>query len=110
MHRELEPMAAPRGAVEIDVAGERVVLFASRAALWIAARTLIVADLHLGKEETFLEFGIPMPRNVLDETLARLEALVVATGATRIVVVGDLVHARRGMTPHVVERVAAWRE
>lgn len=85
-------------------------LLADRAAFWPSRRTLIVADLHLGKEETFLEFGIPMPRTVLDETLARLDRLRAATAATRLVVVGDLVHARRGMTSDLVDRVASWRK
>ncbi|MFO0829656.1 MAG: ligase-associated DNA damage response endonuclease PdeM [Phycisphaerales bacterium] len=101
--------STPRGAM-VGVAGESITLLPQRAAFWPARRTLLVADLHLGKEETFRSFGIAMPRTVLDETLERLSATARATDAERIVVVGDLVHARRGLTREVVERVAAWRD
>ncbi|MDZ4829840.1 MAG: ligase-associated DNA damage response endonuclease PdeM [Phycisphaerae bacterium] len=98
-----------RKPVSLSVAGEAITLLPERATWWPARSTLLVADLHLGKEETFLECGIPMPRAVLDETLARLGRLVASHCARRVVVVGDLVHARRGMTRDLVERVAAWR-
>ncbi|MBL9148497.1 MAG: ligase-associated DNA damage response endonuclease PdeM [Phycisphaerae bacterium] len=93
----------------LRVAGEEIVLLPERAAWWPARRTLVVADLHLGKESTFRAAGIPIPDGVLDEALARLARIADACGAERVVVAGDLVHARRGLTPDVVERVAAWR-
>jgi len=37
-----------------DVAGERLVLLAERAAYWERARTLLVADPHFGKAAAFL--------------------------------------------------------
>lgn len=100
--------AGPDG-LAIAVAGELVTLCAERAAWWPARRTLLVADLHLGKEETFLHFGVPMPATVLEETLERLGRLAAAGPVRRIVVVGDLVHARAGLSSAVVDRVARWR-
>lgn len=93
----------------LTIAGELVLLRPERAVWWPARRTLLVADLHLGKEAFFAAHGIPMPRAILDETLLRLDGLVAACGAERIVVVGDLMHATAGLTAAVRERVATWR-
>lgn len=93
----------------IEVGGERVELLPERAAWWPGARTLLVADLHLGKEHAFAAVGIGLPGTVLDETLARLGRCIAETGAVRVLIVGDLLHARLGTTPEVIDRVAAWR-
>lgn len=53
--------------------------------------------------------GISAPGAILEETLARLTSAARDAGATRILVLGDLLHAPVGITPHMVERVAAWR-
>ncbi len=100
---------AERSAHSIDIAGERVELLPQRAAWWPAARTLLVADLHIGKEATFRRFGIAMPHGILEEAIERLTAAVAMTEAERIVVIGDLIHARLGMSEEVVERFARWR-
>ena len=97
------------GAVEIDLAGEQVWLLPQRALWWPARRTLLVADVHLGKCQAYRASGVPIPGGVLDADLAKLEALGSATGAERIIVLGDLIHARVGLSAEVVERVAAWR-
>lgn len=101
---------APTRATEIDCAGERVWLTPERAAWWPARSTLLVADLHVGKEATFRRHGIAMPDAVLDEAIARLDRAIATTRAGRIVVIGDLIHGRAGLTEDVVERFAAWRE
>ncbi len=80
-----------------------------RALHWPEAGVLAVADLHWGKPESFHQHGIPLPTGVLEDDLARLSAALHATGARRVLLVGDLIHSRRGLTADVVERVAAWR-
>jgi len=93
----------------VELAGEPGILRPERA-LWLPERsTLVVADLHVGKEAAFRAAGLAVPEGILDETLARLGALAAALAARRVVVAGDLVHARRGLTGEVVARVAAWR-
>lgn len=95
--------------VEIEIGGERVVLLASRAAYWPARRTLLVADLHLGKCEALRANGVPLPDGVLREQISRLDAAVKETGAERVLVLGDLLHAPIGTTGRMVECFAAWR-
>ncbi len=95
--------------LSIVAAGETLVLTPHRALYWPLRRTLIVADLHWGKSETFAASGVPMPLGASAEDLRRLGAAIADTGAERVLVLGDLVHARRGITPGLVEEVAAWR-
>lgn len=90
--------------------GEPVELLPERAVWWPRAATLLVADLHWGKSETFRFAGAPIPGGVLEADLARLEGAVAATGAKRILVLGDLLHAGVGVTAGLLERVSAWRD
>lgn len=76
----------------VDVAGERLELCPERAVHWPARRTVLVADVHLGKEHVFGRHGIPVPGGISERGLSRLAALVRATRAERLVVLGDLMH------------------
>ncbi len=80
-----------------------------RALHWPEGGVLAVADLHWGKPESFHQHGIPLPPGVLEDDLARLSAALRATGARRLLLVGDLVHSLRGLTREVVARVTSWR-
>lgn len=90
------------GGLEIAVAGETLQLLPGRAAFWPRTRTLVIADLHLGKGDHFRRAGIALPRGGTDHDLARLDALIAATGALRLLVLGDLLHAS--------VRDAPWRD
>jgi len=92
-------------AVEADV-----VLLPGRAAYLPATATLLVADLHLGKAATFRSQGIPVPEGSAQKDLARLTLLVAATRARRLLVLGDLFHAKSGCTDHVFTEFTAARE
>lgn len=93
----------------LSVASTPLELRPDRSLFWPAARTLIVSDLHWGKAESFQRMGIPMPGAVLENDLARLDRALDETGAERLLVLGDLVHAKVGLTPGLVRRIAAWR-
>lgn len=97
------------GGVQVELAGEVVELLPHRAVYWPAEATLFVADLHLGKDGCFRAAGVPVPAGVMDETLVRLDEAVAASGAHRVVVLGDLTHAPIGLTDEMVASVAAWR-
>ena len=96
--------------VDLTIAGEQVRLLPERGVWWPGSRTLIVSDLHLGKEAAFCATGVGVPRGVMHESLERLTSAAQAMGASRVLVVGDLLHARVGLSPDVVESVAAWRK
>jgi uncharacterized protein len=97
------------GSLATVVGGEAVTLFADRALYWPREQTLFVADVHLGKTATFRAHGVPMPRGVTATDLARLTGLIERSGATRVVVLGDLLHARAGRVPALEHAVSAWR-
>jgi len=99
---------AARG-LPVRVGGTEVELRPERALHWPEGGVLAVADLHWGKPESFHQHGIPLPSGVLEDDLARLSAALRATGARRLLLVGDLVHSLRSLTLEVVTRVAAWR-
>jgi uncharacterized protein len=87
----------------ITIKGETLVPRGDRTLWWPAEETLFVADVHLGKSAAFRALGVPVPAGSTAETLRRLSESVV--GARRVVVLGDLWHARHGRSP---ENEAAW--
>ena len=87
-----------------------IVLVPGRAAYLPATAMLLVADLHLGKEATFRHRGIPVPDGAATKDLARLAMLVAKTRARRLLILGDLFHARSGCTDRVFAEFATSRE
>lgn len=96
-------------AIDVVVGGMGLVLRAERAVHRPLTATVFVADVHLGKAASFRRLGVPVPAGSTADTLGRLDALLHATGATRLVVLGDLLHAKRGVTPSLGGAWAAFR-
>ncbi len=94
---------------ETTLCGERVSLHPERALHWPAAGTLFVADVHLGKAAAFRAGGVPLPRGSTQADLARLSSLLASTGAARLVVLGDFLHARAGRVAALDASFKAWR-
>lgn len=99
--------------IEIQVAGKSVRLLHQRAAFLPECGTLLVADLHLGRQHAWHAEGRPIGDAAavasLDEPLDRLAGLVRDTSANRVLVLGDLLHAPAGLTADMIARVASWR-
>lgn len=87
-----------------------IILLPGRAAWLPATRTLLAADLHLGKAAAFRRAGIPVPEGTAAADLARLHRLVTAQEVRRVVVLGDLFHSVGGMTAAVERQFLDWRE
>lgn len=97
--------------VLLSLAGEDVRLLPERALFWPRACTLVVADVHWGKAATFRAAGIPIPGGATGEDLARLDRALRRTGARRLVVLGDLFHARAGrIATRTLAELRGWRE
>jgi DNA ligase-associated metallophosphoesterase len=92
-----------------DETAPDILLLQGRAALLPTSRTLLVADLHLGKAATFRRAGIPVPEGSAQRDLERLAQLVREHDVRRLVVLGDLFHAKGGCTPQVFAEFAALR-
>jgi DNA ligase-associated metallophosphoesterase len=95
--------------VTADVAGERLRLLPERAVYWEGARTLFVADPHFGKAAAFRAAGVLVPRGTTEETLNRLDSALRKTEATRVVFLGDFLHAREGRSTGTLRLINAWR-
>ena len=98
------------GSLRTTVAGEELVLLAERAVYWPARATLLVADPHFGKAAAFRFAGLFVPPGTTAASLSRLSRLIVATGARRIVFLGDFLHAAEGRSGQMFEAVAGWRQ
>jgi DNA ligase-associated metallophosphoesterase len=95
----------------MTLAGEDVRLLPERALFWPRTCTLVVADMHWGKAATFRAAGIPIPGGTTSEDLARLDSALSRTGARRLVVLGDLFHARAGrVATRTLAELRDWRE
>jgi DNA ligase-associated metallophosphoesterase len=80
-------------------------------ALWHRATgCLLVADLHLGKAESFQASGIPLPSDGDLSTLNQLLDLAAQLQPQRVVVLGDLIHSRLGLTAELRAKIRALPE
>ena len=77
-------------------AGHEMALGPARALYWPAERALLVADLHLEKASWFAKRGSMLPPYDSRDTLERLAQAVKATGARRIITLGDNFHDDAG--------------
>ena len=72
------------------------------------SRTLVAADIHLGKAAAFRAGGIAVPEGGDADDLDRLAALVAKHDAARLVIAGDLFHAPAGVTSELLEMLAGF--
>lgn len=90
-------------------AGEELVLLPSGAVWWPRQETVLIADPHFGKAATFRATAIPIPDGT-EHDLLRLTKVLRETAARRLIILGDLLHARRGRCPTTFAAVTQWRE
>ncbi len=87
----------------LSIHGDELVLLPEKAAYWPAGAALLVADVHLGKSETFQRWGIPIPSQVNTATLDRLQRVCDRTQARQLFILGDLFHAQAGCVDAVID-------
>ncbi|MBX3257715.1 MAG: ligase-associated DNA damage response endonuclease PdeM [Chitinophagaceae bacterium] len=88
------------------IAGNTFWLSAHRAVYWEEDRSLIVADLHLGKSGHFRKSGIGIPQTVFKEDMLRLVNLLQFFKPARLIVVGDMFHSHANKEMDLFSR---WR-
>lgn len=81
-----------------------------RAMFLRAPRALVVADLHIGKSESYRRFGVPSADGIDEESLVRLGRAAMRAGARVVVVVGDLTHHADGIGEREMQLFAEFRE
>ena len=70
-----------------------MILSGERAMFWENERTLIAADLHVGKTGHFRKEGIGVPQAVYKDDLHRLLSQILFFKAEQLIIVGDLTHS-----------------
>ena len=95
--------------VNIEVAGEQLLLDTERTAYWPRRQTLLVADAHFGKAASFRARGVPVPEATTLANLATLDTLLTRHVARRIVFLGDFLHSKEARAPQTLAALDAWR-
>lgn len=83
-------------------------LLAKKAVYWEEKKTLIIADLHIGKEAIFRTAGIPIPQQIMDDDLMEITQMVQKWQAEKCIIVGDLIHGKKGMTEGIKNKFSRW--
>lgn len=80
-------------ALEVDFAGNHLLLLPHKAIFLPEVNSLLIADPHFGKSGHFRKSGIPVSGQVLFDDLKRLEEALEFSGAAELYVLGDFFHA-----------------
>jgi DNA ligase-associated metallophosphoesterase len=72
---------------------QRLWLLPQKAIYWQKKKTLLVADLHIGKSGHFRKSGVAVPEEVAQSNLNKLDKMVELTEADHLIIVGDLFHS-----------------
>lgn len=90
LSRAPTPLGDPlSGAIEMVIAGARLMLLSEGALWWADERTLVVSDLHLEKGSRMAARGQLVPPYDTELTLRRIETLVAGLRPDRIISLGD---------------------
>lgn len=92
---------------EINHLGYTLYLLPEKAIYIERLQSLLVADIHLGKSETFQALGVPITNQVNWQTLERLRSLCLTVNPKTLIILGDLFHSRLGLVDEVIE---GWSE
>jgi DNA ligase-associated metallophosphoesterase len=93
----------------LEIAGVEVVLRSDATIRLPEFKSLLVADLHLGKDASFRAAGLPVPEGPNQTTFDLLSQAIAATRPEILLLLGDLIHNRDAMTPGLIEQFARWR-
>lgn len=82
---------------QISIQAEEFWLLPEKALYWPEQKTMVVADVHVGKAAHFRKNGVAMPVDAVQNELAVLTQLISQYAPKKLVFLGDLFHA----TPNV---------
>lgn len=72
--------------------------------------TLIIADPHFGKSISFRRGSIPIPTGITTDDLNRLDRILSMTKASRLIILGDVIHAKSSQGKSLSSKLLAWRQ
>lgn len=83
-------------------------LLTEKAVYWEEKKTLILADIHIGKGTVFRKAGIPIPQGIMEDDLMNITKLLRDLDAENCIIVGDLIHAKSGISLDVKKKFSEW--
>lgn len=75
------------------VESQRFLLLPEKAIYWQKRKTLLVADLHIGKSGHFRKNGIAVPDKVNQSNIDKLDEILEETSPDHLIILGDLSHS-----------------
>ncbi len=94
--------------LEIQIGPHAFQLLGDKGLHWLQERALFVADTHFGKEATFRHHGIPVPIGSTQGTLIAITKMLAHTQATRLLILGDMFHAKSSLSEDVVRDLTSF--
>ena len=76
-----------------NIQHQRLWLLPQKAIYWQKRKTLLVADLHIGKSGHFRKNGIAVPKQVNQSNLNQLSELIDSVNTEHLIILGDLFHS-----------------
>ena len=96
--------------LELEICKVNLHLHPERALFWPETRTLMMADLHFGKDQYFRKAGIPVPQGLTQFLLQQTQKLIEKTSPERVLILGDFWHHRSAVSEDVDGQLMAWAE
>jgi uncharacterized protein len=87
----------------VTIEGTTFQFLHQRGLYWEEQKTLFIADTHFGKEATFRIQGVGVPSGSTQGTLDTIAAMIAECKSTRLVLLGDMFHARSSLALDVRE-------
>jgi uncharacterized protein len=79
--------------MELELGGNQMELSARKCLWWPAVKSLLIADLHLGKAAHFRKHALPLPGNAHSADYTRLADVIHHYQPERLIILGDLFHS-----------------
>ncbi|MDZ4770718.1 MAG: ligase-associated DNA damage response endonuclease PdeM [Chloroflexota bacterium] len=93
----------------ITIVDETLTLLPDAALYWARTHTLFIADVHLGKTDSFRRAALAVPSGTTLKDLARLTRLITTYDVRRVIVLGDLLHAYGSLSQSALAAFGTWR-
>ncbi len=95
--------------MKIELAGEECELSPSGALYLREQRTLVLADMHLGKAQSLRASGVPVPSGTTDSDLLTLQEQIYNYNTERVVSLGDMFESPRGHSEELLVKLRQLR-
>lgn len=100
-------MSILNNSYQIKLLDEELILLPQKAIFFKTHKTLLAADLHLGKTAHFRNAGIPVPSELAFVDLKILSSLLDVLDIERFIILGDLFHSEMNIDWRILKE---WRD